>query len=221
LLAFLNSSEWTAVALSLKVSVCAVAIILVPSMLLATWLARSTSRFKTCVDTLIVVPLVLPPVIVGIGLLVLLGNVGQSLAFTWWAAVIASAIVSMPLLVRALRAGIETIDPRLGQVATTLGASPFRVWMTITLPQCWPALVGGITLAWARAIGEFGATLIVAGNIEGKTQTIPLAMYTHWQVEGRNVWPLALTSVLIALAAVFVSEILIRKGRKLNSNAAR
>ena len=84
MLAFLNSSEWTAVALSLKVSVCAVAIILVPSMLLATWLARSTSRFKTCVDTLIVVPLVLPPVIVGIGLLVLLGNVGQSLAFTWW-----------------------------------------------------------------------------------------------------------------------------------------
>jgi molybdate transport system permease protein len=220
-LAFLNSTEWTAITLSLKVSVCAIALILVPSILLATWLARSNSRFTTCVETLIVVPLVLPPVIVGIGLLVLMGSVSSSLAFTWWAAVVASAVVSVPLLVRTLRAGLETIDPRLDQVAKTLGASPFRIWMTITLPQCWPALVGGITLAWARAIGEFGATLIVAGNIQGKTQTIPLAMYTQWQVEGRDVWPLALASVLIALAAVFVSERLIRKGRKRKFNAAR
>ncbi len=209
-----------AVAISLKVSVCAIAIIIVPSMLLATWLARSNSRLKAIVETLIVVPLVLPPVIVGIGLLVLMGSVSKSLAFTWWAAVVASGIVSVPLLVRTLRAGIESIDPRLSQVATTLGASPFRVWMTITLPQCWPALVGGVTLAWARAIGEFGATLIVAGNIQGKTQTIPLAMYTQWQVGGRNVWPLALASVLIALTAVFVSESLIRKGRKNRVNAS-
>ncbi len=210
-----------AVAISLKVSLCAIAIIVVPSMLLATWLARSNSRLKACVETLIVVPLVLPPVIVGIGLLVAMGSVSSSLAFTWWAAVIASGIVSVPLLVRTLRAGIESIDPRLGQVATTLGASPFRVWMTITLPQCWPALVGGITLAWARAIGEFGATLVVAGNIQGKTQTIPLAMYTQWQVGEREVRSLAVASVLIALTAVFVSEWLIRKGRKNRSDASR
>ncbi|NOX58557.1 MAG: molybdate ABC transporter permease subunit [Planctomycetes bacterium] len=216
----MTPSDWTAIGLSLKVSVCAVALATVPSMLLATWLARSRSRFTVFVETVIVVPLVLPPVIVGIGLLSLLAQFTDSLAFTWWAAVLASTIVSVPLFVRTLRAGLETIDPRLALVAKTLGASPIRIWLTITLPQCWPALVGGITLAWARAIGEFGATLIVAGNIPGKTQTIPLAMYTHWQVEGRNVWPLAVASVAIALGAVFISEWSIRHSHQRRAHAS-
>lgn len=210
----------SAIFLSLRVATCAVGISLIPGVLLALWLARSRSRLRGIVETVVVVPLVLPPVVSGIALLSAVSACRLDVAFTWWAAVLASAIVSAPLLIRTVRAGRETLAPRLAQAAATLGASPVRIFATVTLPLIWPALVGGAVLAWARALGEFGATLIVAGNIPGETRTMPLAMYTDWQAGGRSLWPLALVAVGLALAAVSVGEWLIRRGGRGQTHAA-
>ncbi len=207
----LTDADMAAIALSLRVSLTAVALSVVPCVLLAAWLARSRSRLKALVETLVITPLVLPPVVTGMILLTAVSKLKLGIGFTWWAAVLASAVVSGPLLVRTVRATLMTMDPRLGHVAATLGASRLRVFLTVTLPLAWPAVVAGVTLAWARALGEFGATLIVAGNIPGKTQTIPLAMYTGWQTGNRPVWPLALVAVGLALMAVSVAEWLARR----------
>jgi len=209
----MTASDWQAIGLSLGVAAAAVAAIAVPGVLLALWLARTRRWWKGVVETVMLVPLVLPPVVIGIALLVAVGWLRLNIAFTWWAAVLASAVVASPLLVRTVRAALDAEDPRLGQVAATLGASRVRVFFTVTLPAIWPAVVGGLILAWARALGEFGATLIVAGNIAGRTRTIPLAMYTDWQAADRPVWPLALVAVALALAAVLLGERLIRRAR--------
>jgi molybdate transport system permease protein len=215
----MTQSDISAVGLSLSVSAAAVALIAAPGVLLALWLSRSRRWWKGIVETVVLVPLVLPPVVIGIGLLVAVGWLRLNIAFTWWAAVLASAVVASPLLVRTVRAALDAEDPRLAQVAATLGATRARIFFTVTLPAVWPAVVGGLVLAWARALGEFGATLIVAGNIAGRTRTIPLAMYTDWQAADRPVWPLAGVSVGLALAAVMLAEWLMRRTRTRRADA--
>jgi len=210
----MDAGDLEAILLSLRVSTVAAALLVAPGVLLALWLAGSRSIWKSAVETLVIAPLVVPPVITGIGLLTLVGWLGLPIAFTWWAAVLASGMVAAPLLIRTVRAALESVDPRLAQVAATLGASRVRVFFTVTLPAIWPAVVGGLTLAWARALGEFGATLIVAGNIAGRTRTIPLAMYTDWQSADRPVWPLATVAVGLALAAVLLGETLLRRSQR-------
>jgi len=210
----MTAGDFDAIALSLSTSLAAAGLILVPGVLLAVLLARARAWWRVVIETVVIAPLVLPPVVLGIGLLVLVGWLRLPIAFTWWAAVLASSVVAAPLLVRTVRAALETVDPRLEQVAATLGASRVRVFFTVTLPAVWPAVVGGLTLAWARALGEFGATLIVAGNIAGRTRTVPLAMYTDWQAADRAVWPLASAAVALALAAVTLGEWFIRRSQR-------
>lgn len=211
--------DWQAILLSLKVSLAATAIAAIPSIFLGTWLARSRSPIRTAVEAVVIAPLVIPPVVTGIALLLLISWLGWSIAFTWWAAVLASGIVSAPLLVRTVRAATATIDPRLGQVAATLGASRLRVMLTVTLPMIRPAIIGGLTLTWARALGEFGATMVVAGNTPGVTRTIPLAMYTDFMSSGRSPWVLAGVSLLISVGAVAVAERLITQSSRMQAHA--
>lgn len=204
-----ESSDVSAIWLSLKVSVAAMIIAAPPSVALGVWLARTRTRFAAIVEALVIAPLVMPPVITGIALLMLVSWLRLPIAFSWWAAVMASAVVSAPLLVRTVRSASRSVDPRLGQVAATLGASPVRVWWTVTLPAIRTAVAGGVALAWARALGEFGATLVVAGNTPGISRTIPLAMYTDFMTRGRPPWGLAVVSVIICVAAVAIAERLI------------
>ncbi len=220
----LTEFELAALILSLKVSVTSVLISL-PLGLGASWLlARSNFPGKRLVDALIHLPLVVPPVVVGYLLLVLLGRSGAfggwlfetfgiSLAFTWKGAAIAATVMAFPLMVRSMRLSLEAIDRRLEAAARTLGATPLRVFITITLPLMAPGVLAGSILAFARALGEFGATITFVSNIPGETQTLPLALYTLVQsAEGETgALRLALLSIAIALIALMVSEWLARR----------
>jgi len=177
--------------LSIKVSSVAVSIVFVIGTLLAVLMARLDFRGKSVVDSLILVPLVLPPSVAGFLLLILLGKYGPvgkvldmmgiEVIFSWHAAVIASAVVALPLIYQSVKAALEQVQPELEQAARTLGASEPTVLRTVTLPLAWPGFVSGTVLAFARSLGEFGATLMISGNIPGETQTIPLAIYTASQ----------------------------------------
>jgi molybdate transport system permease protein len=201
--------------LSLKVAVVAVAVDFIIGLGIARTMARKEFPGKNAVESLIILPMVLPPTVLGYGLLILLGKrgpigcflletLGVQLVFTWWAAVIASAVVSFPLMYQSAKAAFAGIDISLEQAARTLGSKELRIFLTITLPLAWPGILAGLVLSFARALGEFGATLMVAGNIPGKTQTIPLAIY--FAVESgdtdaaRN---LVLVITLLSFAAVF------------------
>ncbi|HZD60634.1 MAG TPA: molybdate ABC transporter permease subunit, partial [Anaerolineae bacterium] len=145
----------------------------------------------TIIESLVMLPLVLPPSVAGFILLLLFGKYGPigrtfdyfgiQVIFSWWAAVIASTVVSLPLMYQSVKTSLESVDPDLEQAARTLGAGEFKVFHTITFPIAWPGFVSGIVMAFARSLGEFGATLMISGNIPGKTQTIPLAIYTTSQ----------------------------------------
>jgi molybdate transport system permease protein len=219
----LSPEEITALLLSLKVAAACVAVALVPGVGAAWLLARRSFRGKTVIDALIHAPLVMPPVVVGYLLLVALGRNGLDLhvAFTWRAAVIASAVMGFPLLVRAARLSIEAVDPRLEQAAATLGASPRRVFMTITLPGALPGIMTGMVLAFARSLGEFGATIMFAGNIEGRTQTLPLAIYNLTQRADGDAAAarLVVISIIIALGALVASELIANRLRKARGGA--
>jgi molybdate transport system permease protein len=203
-----------------------VAVSLVPGVALGWLLARVRFPGKSIVEAVTHLPLVLPPVVVGYVLLLMLGprgmigswlnSVGISVAFTWYAAVLASAVMGFPLLVRAVRLTIEMIDIRIEQAARTLGASPWRVWWTITLPLALPGVLTGALLAFARSLGEFGATVTFAGNIAGETRTLPLALYTYTQVPGGDgpAFRLTVLSILLAFAAMLASEWLARRVRR-------
>ena len=177
--------------LSIKVSLVAVSIVFVVGTLLAVLMLRFEFRGKSVVESLILVPLVLPPSVAGFLLLILLGKYGPvgkvldmmgiQVIFSWHAAVIASAVVALPLIYQSVKAALEQVQPELEQAARTLGASEATVLRTITLPLAWPGFVAGTVLAFARSLGEFGATLMISGNIPGETQTIPLAIYTASQ----------------------------------------
>ncbi|MDD4463287.1 MAG: molybdate ABC transporter permease subunit [Desulfobacterales bacterium] len=220
----LTEVELEALRLSLWVSVWAVAASL-PFGILAAWvLARLRFPGKSLLDGLVHLPLVLPPVVTGYLLLVLLGRngiigallykyLGVVFAFNWKGAALAAAVMAFPLLVRAVRLSLESVDPGLEAAARTLGAGPARVFFTVTLPLTAPGIITGTILAFARSLGEFGATITFASNIRGQTQTLPLALYTLTQVPDGEMGAmrLCIISMLIAMAALVCSEILARR----------
>ena len=221
----LTAAEWEVLGLSLRVAVACVLLSLPPAVAVGWLLARREFRGKLLVDGLCHLPLVLPPVVTGYLLLVLFGNrgllgpwlasLGLSLAFDWKGAAVASALVAFPLSLRAVRLAIEEVDPRLEGVARTLGAGPLRVFFTVTLRLAAPGLWVGALLAFARSLGEFGATITFVANIAGQTRTIPAAIYTFLNQPGgedaalRLVW----ISVAVSLAALLGSEWAARRAR--------
>jgi molybdate transport system permease protein len=214
----LTAAEWQALALSARVGATATLVSLPAGVALGWWLARTRSRGRAAVEILLTLPLVLPPVVTGYALLVLLGahgpiggllkSWGVDVAFTWKAAAIASALLGFPLLVRTIQVAVEAVDPALESAARTLGASPRRVFFRITLPLARAGVVAGALLAFARSVGEFGATVIFAGNIPGETRTIPLAIYTLLQTPGGEsaAARLGLLSALLAVVALLAGE---------------
>ena len=215
----LSPAEIAALRLSLEVAAWAVCCSLPPGVLLAFVLSRRDFPGKSLVDGLVHLPLVLPPVVIGYLLLVTLGRnglvgrfvyeqLGISLAFTWKGAVVASAVMAFPLLVRTLRLAFDAVDKRLELAARTLGASPWRVFWTVTMPLSVPGLIAGMVLAFARSLGEFGATITFVSNIPGQTQTLPLALYTMTQVPDGEAAALRLCvlSVAMALAAMLAAN---------------
>lgn len=226
----LTPEEWVAVRLSLLVAGVATLASLPFGILVSVLLARGRFWGKSALNVLVHLPLILPPVVTGYVLLILFGRrgpVGAFLAehfgivfsFRWTGAALASAIMGFPLMVRAMRLSIEAVDRKLEQAAGTLGASPLWVFATITLPLMIPGIIAGMILGFAKAIGEFGATITFVSNIPGETQTLPSAIYTFTQVPGGDVGAFRLTLVAIAIAvlALLSSEILARRvGRRLD-----
>lgn len=224
---FLTPIEIDAALLSLKVGATSVLFGLPFGLAIAYLLARTRFPGHGLVNGLVHLPLVLPPLAIGYFLLLLFGNNGPigswlyesfgiSLAFNWKGAALAAAVVSFPLMVRSIRLSIELVDRGLEDAARTLGASDLRVFMTITLPLIMPGLLTGIILAFARSLGEFGATIALVSNIPGETQTIPLALFEFTQIPGEEgaALRLAVISVIIALFALAVSEYLARRVAK-------
>jgi molybdate transport system permease protein len=202
----------------LRVAFCCVLLSLVPAVLLGWLLARREFPGKIVLDGLCHLPLVLPPVVTGYLLLMLFGRRGffgpllaaidLQLAFDWKGAVLASAVVGFPLMLRSVRLGIESVDPRLENVARTLGAGRLRTFLTITLRLALPGLIVGSLLTFARSLGEFGATITFAANIAGQTRTIPSAIYTYLNQPGGEdrVIGLVIVSVALSLVALIASE---------------
>lgn len=211
---------------TLAVAAAATVLILVPGVAVAWCLSRRGWRGRMLVETLVSLPLVLPPTAVGLGLLLLVGRSGPvggwlyetfgiDIAFTWRGVVLASAVVAFPLLVRSARSAFEEVDPRLPAVARTLGRGPLGAFFAVELPLAWRGITAGAVLAFARALGEFGATILVAGNIPGQTQTLALALFQQVQVgRDREALELALLAVLLAAGSVIVSELLVRRREK-------
>ena len=226
MLAWFSPEETTAIALSVKVAVVAALASLPVGVAVAWLLARKRFPGKALLDALVHLPLVLPPVVMGYALLVMFGNqgplgrwlhdtLGITLAFRWTGAALACAVMGFPLMVRAIRLSIENVDRKLEQAAATLGAAPWRVFLTVTLPLAWPGLVAGAALAFAKALGEFGATITFVSAIPGETQTLSAAIYGLMQVPGgeAGIWRLAAVSLLISLGALLLSEWLVRRQR--------
>jgi molybdate transport system permease protein len=224
---WLGPDEWQAVALSLKVSLWATVLSLPFGILIAHVLARGEFRGKQVLNGLVHLPLILPPVVTGYLLLLTFGRKGPVgawleetfglvLAFRWTGAVLAASIMAFPLMVRAIRLAIEAVDPRLEQAARTLGASRPWVFATVTLPLILPGVIAGALLTFAKAMGEFGATITFVSNIPGQTQTLPSAIYTFLQVPGGEspALRLVLVSVAVAMAALVASEVLARRAAR-------
>jgi molybdate transport system permease protein len=220
----LTPQDWTAIALSLRIAFVATAVTLPFGIAIALLLARKDFWGKPLVDALIHLPLVLPPVVTGYLLLITLGrkaplgeflndHFGVVFAFRWTGAVISCGVMAFPLMVRAIRLSIEAIDRRLEDAAATLGANRLWGFLTITLPLALPGVIVGAMLAFARALGEFGATITFVSNIPGETQTISAAIYTLTQIPGADLAALNLVivAVIISLAALVASEWLARR----------
>jgi molybdate transport system permease protein len=214
----LTVDEWRVVGFTLVVCALSTLVILPVGLALAWLLARKRWRGKTVVETLLTLPLVIPPVATGLILLKLFGRRGPigaflfrefhlDVVFTWRAVVIAAAVMSFPLLVRAARVGFEGVDIHLEEIARTLGAGPLRIFFTVTLPLAGRAISAGIILAFARAIGEFGATILLAGNIPGRTTTISLKIYEAVQLgTDASAYRLVVVSLIISFVAIWLSE---------------
>lgn len=220
----LTPAEWEIIELSLRVSLAAVAATMPLAFGLAWLIARRRFPGRMLVDALVHLPLVVPPVVTGWLLLIVFGrngaiggwleaNLGISFMFRWTGAALASAIMALPLMVRAIRLSIEAVDRHLEEAARTLGAGRWRVFATITLPLTLPGVVAGAVLGFARSMGEFGATITFVSNIPGETRTLPLAIYSALQVPGGEaiVTRLAILSVLLSVAALIASEALVRR----------
>ncbi len=225
----LTQTEQDALLLSLKVSLWGVGLSLPLGIGLAVLLARAEFWGKSLLNGVLYLPLVLPPVVTGYFLLILLGRrgpvgawlfeaLGMTLSFRWTGAAVASAIMGLPLLVRAVRLSVEAVDRRLEQAAATLGAGRLWIFLTVTLPLLLPGIVAGAFLSFGRSLGEFGATITFVSNIPGQTQTLPLAIYTYTQVPGGDApaLRLALISVALSLIALVASDQLARSaGRRI------
>jgi molybdate transport system permease protein len=210
---------WNITLLTVAMAAAATAIMLPPGLLLAWALARGRFRGRLLVETFVSLPLVMPPVATGLLLLMLLAprgrfggllaGLGIEIVFTWKAVVIAMAVMGLPLLVRTARAGLEQVDQRYEQVASTLGARPLRVFVTVTLPLALPSVAAAAVLCFARAIGEFGATMMIAGSIPGSTRTLAVAIYSFAET-GRDVEAaqLVVVSGVIAFAALALSNLI-------------
>ncbi|MBS0531581.1 MAG: molybdate ABC transporter permease subunit [Proteobacteria bacterium] len=228
----ISPTEWTAVLLSLRVAVVATLVATPLGIAVAWMLARSRFWGKPFIDALIYLPLVLPPVVTGYLLLLTFGkrglvgawlydHLGIVFAFRWTGAALACGVMSFPLLVRPIRLSIEAIDRRLEQAASTLGASPWKVFATVTLPLALPGILAGMVLGFAKAIGEFGATITFVSNIPGETQTISSAIYSLISTPDGDAAALRLVivSVVIAMAALVASEVFARRAtRRLHGN---
>ena len=226
----LDATEWGIVALSLKVGGMAMLVTLPVAFALAWLLARGAFPGKVIVDAAIHLPLVVPPVVTGWLLLLAFGPrgpvgawlqdwFGVTVLFRWTGAAIAAGVMALPLMVRAMRISIEAVDRRLENAARTLGAGPWRVFWTLTLPLSIPGVLAGAVLGFARSIGEFGATITFVSNVPGETQTLPLAIYSALQQPGADalVWRLSCVSVALSLVALIASELLTRRaGRGLH-----
>jgi molybdate transport system permease protein len=205
-----------ALALTLRTTLAATALCVALGMPLAYLLARHRFRGKDLVDTLVDLPLTIPPVVAGVALLLAFGRrgllgrqldaLGASIPFTTLAVVMAQVFIASPFFVKTLRAGFEAVDPALERAASTLGASPWRVFWTVTLPLARPALAAGTLLAWARALSEFGATMMFAGNLPGRTQTLTLAVMSAMESNLEAAVALSVVSLLLAAAALLLAR---------------
>ena len=221
----LSAEEWSILWLSLQVAGTSL-LLLVPGIALGWLLSHRRFPGKTLLDVLVHLPLVLPPVVTGYLLLLLFGrrgvvgawlhDLGVDIAFTWKGAALAAAVMALPLLVRAVRLGFDLTDRRLEDAARTLGASPWRVFLTVTLPLAAPALVAGLVLAFARSLGEFGATITLAGNIPGESRTLPVAIWGLTQTPDGDApaMRLVVVSLVLSLVALAGSEWLHRRWRR-------
>ncbi len=220
----LTPLEIEAISLSLRVAFFAVLASLPIGVFTALVLVRCDFYGKSIVNGLVHLPLILPPVVIGYLLLLLLGRRGPlggwlfevfdiTVAFTWKGAAVASAVMAFPLMVRAIALSLEAVDRKLEQAARTLGAGPVRVFLTITLPLTTPGIITGLILAFARSLGEFGATITFVSNIPGQTRTLPLALFSLTQTPGGDAgaWRLVVISVVLAMAALMASELLARR----------
>lgn len=220
---WLSPEEWSAVALSLRVSFWATLVSLPLGLLVAHALARWEFAGKQLLNGLVHLPLILPPVVTGYLLLLIFGTqgplggllkeVGIVFAFHWTGAALAAGIMAFPLMVRAMRLSIEAVDPKLEEAASTLGASRPWIFATVTLPLILPGVIAGAILAFAKAMGEFGATITFVSNIPGQTQTLPSAIYAFLQVPGgeESALKLVIISVTLAMGALLASELIARR----------
>ena len=221
----MNAEDWQLIRFTLGMAALSTLLLLPVGLALAWLLARKQWFGKSLVETLVSLPLVLPPVATGLILLKLLGRrgpiggflherFGLEIAFTWIGVVVALAVMSLPLLVRSARVAFEQVPPRLEQVAATLGAGPWRVFFTVTLPLAGRGILAGTVLAFARALGEFGATIMLAGNIPGQTSTLSLTIYQSVQTgDDQRAYALLIVSAVIAFGALWTSEWLLRRSR--------
>ncbi|MEZ9702518.1 molybdate ABC transporter permease subunit [Vibrio sp. 10N.261.46.E12] len=230
---YLSEYEYQALMLSLKVAGFAILWLIPIGICLAWLLAKKQFVGKSIVESIVHLPLVLPPVVIGYLLLVMMGRqgiigswlndvFGIVFSFSWKGAALACVVVALPLMVRSIRLSLETVDSKLEEAAATLGASPLRVFFTITLPLMIPGIITGTMLSFARSLGEFGATISFVSNIPGETQTIPLAMYTFIETPGAEMEAarLCAISIVIALGSLMLSEWLNRKSaQRLGGNA--
>jgi len=222
-----SPDELTAIKLSLRVGFWAMAGSLPIGLVVAMLLARGRFWGRSLLNVFVYLPLVMPPVVTGYILLILFGRrgvlgaflaeyLGIVFAFRWTGAALASAVMGLPLMVRSMRLSIDAVDRRLEDAAATLGANRAWVWLTVTLPLILPGIVAGMILSFARALGEFGATITFVSNIPGETQTLPTAIYTFLQVPGGEIGALRLTlvSIAISVAALFASEAIAQRASR-------
>lgn len=214
---------WQITLFSVLVALASTLLILPFGIIISWLLARKDWPLKSVVETLLFLPLVMPPVATGLILLKLFGrrgpvgswlyDLGVEIIFNWKGVLIAMAVMSFPLLVRSARTSFGAVSSRLEQIAATLGASRTRIFFTVTVPLAWKGIVAGALLAFARALGEFGATILVAGNIPGRTQTLSLAIFNFVQLgKDEEAYKLLIITVCIAFIAVIISESLTRRG---------
>ncbi len=228
---WLGPEEWDAVLLSLRVAFWATLVSLPAGILVAHALARWSFPGKQLLNGVVHLPLILPPVVTGYLLLLSFGTqgpiggplaqIGIVFAFRWTGAALAAGVMAFPLMVRAIRLSIEAVDPRLEQASATLGARPAWVFATVTLPLALPGIVTGTILAFAKAMGEFGATITFVSNIPGQTRTIPTAIHAFLQVPGGEsaAMRLVVVSVAVSMAALLLSEVLARRIARRNAGA--